>query len=156
MQTRGVYVCVCVYSGAGLASPVFRCHSLVKRGAFSLRLGLVFQQARIQRWPSLDSVSLIPRRRERRSVSTCAIKRRAGDEEKAITALPALSEGSSVWIWVRILQPAAPTQGKNVSILLLWFMEICDVPILHTKEVFPSYLLAHSSSENWLLRTMPH
>ena len=145
-----VRVCVCVFK-SDFASAVFRCHSLVTRGAFSLCLGLVFQH-----WPSLDSVSLIPRRRERPSVSTCAIKRRVDDEEKAITARPALSEGSPVWIWLRILQPTARTLGKNVYIRLLWFMQMCGIKILHVKELFLSYLPAHSSSENWLLRKMPH
>lgn len=44
--------------------------------------------------------------REKERQHTC-IKKGVDDEEKAITVLPTLSEGSSVWISVRILQPAA-------------------------------------------------
>lgn len=89
--------CVCVFK-SGFSFPVIRCHSLAERGAFSLCLGLGFQQARIQHWPSLVSVSLILRWRERTTVGIRALKKGVDDEEKAITVLPSLSEGSSVWI----------------------------------------------------------
>lgn len=137
----------CVFK-SGFSFPVFWCHSLVKRG--DLQFALVQSSSRpgFSTDPHLTQVSLIPRWRERGNVGISAIKRGVDDEEKAVTVPPTCSEESSVWIWVRILQPRCQGHLVRVFKFCFCFMSF-DIAILHIK-VFLSYLAPRASPETWV------
>lgn len=109
---------MCVFK-SGFSFPVFWCHSLVKRGALQFALVRSSSRPGFSTDPRLTPSHSSSRWRERGNVGICALKRGVDDEEKAVTVPPTCSEGSSIWIWVGILQPRC--QGHLVRVFKFCF-----------------------------------